>query len=66
MIKIKVGYTENGKGDEIFMINNDAPTEFLCEHCGELRRKVFYSQSGGIKWCKMCFTALNVVKFKTL
>jgi hypothetical protein len=46
--------------DDVFKIENDKPTEFLCEHCGKMRRKVYYEFGGNVHFCKDCFTTFDI------
>jgi hypothetical protein len=58
MKKIWVGTDECD--DEVFRIENNKPVEFLCEHCGKMRRKIYYKFGGNVNYCEICFTTFNI------
>jgi hypothetical protein len=60
MKKTIYGITDGGFGGIVFKIENDSPVNFTCEHCGPLRRKIYYR--AGCSWCKSCVDDLDIVQ----
>lgn len=54
-IKREVVRKDNNGEDFVRVINSKA-VEFFCEHCYEMKRKVYYEEGGefGVCWCKEC------------
>jgi hypothetical protein len=63
MKKVKLGITDNGFGGVLLKVINDKVSGFYCEHCGPMRRKVYY-QTGTVNWCKDCADTFNLVDKK--